>query len=87
MVGIVIYCFLRKFQKKCLRKKFTARVLDFRIQNYLDYFRVRFWKNGRVGSIDIFAELVRTPIYFILAWENQIIFNQNEFALQILDFS
>ena len=62
-------------------------MLDFRIQNYLDYFRLRFWINGRVGSIDIFAELVRTPIYFILAWENQIIFNQNEFALQILDFS
>ena len=56
-------------------------MLDFRIQNYLDYFRIRFWKNGRDGSIDIFAELVRIPIYFILAWENQIIFNQNEFAL------
>ena len=87
MVGFVIYCVLGKSPKKYLRKKFTAHVLDFRIQNYLDYFRIRFWKNGRDGSIDIFAELVRTPIYFILAWENQIIFNQNEFALQILDFS
>ena len=54
-----------------LGEKITASVLDFRIQNYLDYFRIRFWKNGRDGSIDIFAELVRTPtIYFILAWEN-----------------
>ena len=56
-----------------LGEKFTVRVLDFEIQNYLDYFRIRFWKNG---SIDIFADLVRTPtIYFILVWENQIIFD------------